>query len=522
MASATVQEEQSCLICENSCISVTLSCGHTFCQDCIDHALNEDESGDYICPECRDFPEIPSLSKNTTLCKTADRVLHTQLVQEESLTFCTNCIHSLVPAVKTCLLCEAYLCSDHLTVHSKSADHVLSVPTSLLDNIKCSVHNKVLEYYCYEDAVCICVYCAAEEHRSHHLEPMHEASKKRMEKLRNVLNKLTVERGRNENRIQSLLEEKKKIPSNIANLTEKANAMFRDIWKQLEDLEKRVHIEISRHKEQVSLSMSEQVQQLEIKNDELSRKMCHIEELCDVTDPLMVLQGSAADLHDAEEGDNDNKEEVDKKDSNAWVVEEFIIARTVYDGLKNLVTKMSKNFCVPEPSDLLLDLNTAANNVAISSDLKSATWSVISQRRKETPERFRQYQVLSIKRFLSGQHYWEVETSESEYWMVGMAYSSTKTKGDQSWIGNNKTSWCFCRWFNEYSVRHDCKDIQILSEITCNRYGIHLDYEAGQLSFYELCNPVRHLHTFITTFTKPLHAAFWVTDNGWIKIRSSE
>ncbi|XP_075071522.1 E3 ubiquitin/ISG15 ligase TRIM25-like [Mixophyes fleayi] len=522
MASATMQEKQSCLICEKICSDpVTLRCGHNFCRLCIDCQLYRQEgSGDYTCPDCtEDIPEDPALSENITLSDITEHVLYTQPKQEENPIFCTNCIHSPVPAIKTCLLCEASLCDDHLRVHSKSAEHVLAEPTSLFHNLKCSVHNKVMEYYCYEDAVCICVYCVAEKHRTHELEPLNEANKKRREELRNVLNKLTSEREWTEERVQSLMERKNEIPSKVAVITGKVSALFRDIRRQLEDLEKRVQSEIFRQEEQVLFSISDLVQQLEKKKDQLSKEMCHIEELCNMTNPVTFSKGSAADMCDTAEGENDIKEQVDNNVHNALDVNEFLIALTLHDGLDNVVTKTRKDFNVPETSDVLLDLDTAASNVAVSRDLKSAYWSVINQRRKETPERFQQYQVLSIKEFLSGQHYWEVETSELEYWMVGMTYASTKTKGEKSWIGNNNKSWCFCRWYNEYSVRHDSKDIQLLSEMTCNRYGIYLDYEAGQMSFYELCHPIRHLHTFNATFTEPLHAAFWVTDNGWIKIR---
>ncbi|MEE6506109.1 hypothetical protein FKM82_007517 [Ascaphus truei] len=53
----------------------------------------------------------------------------------------------------------------------------------------------------------------------------------------------------------------------------------------------------------VSLRVSDLIQQLEIKKDELSRKMLHIEELSNITDPLTVLQGQESDnAEDRERG----------------------------------------------------------------------------------------------------------------------------------------------------------------------------------------------------------------------------
>ncbi|MEE6511067.1 hypothetical protein FKM82_017270 [Ascaphus truei] len=172
-------------------------------------------------------------------------------------------------------------------------------------------------------------------------------------------------------------------------------------------------------------------------------------------------------------------------------------------------------------SGILLDVNTAANTVSVSGDLKTASWSETDQLRPDTPERFVSYnQVLSSRSFSSGQHYWEVEISGSGDREVGISYPSIVRKGYQSRIGYNKKSWCLYMWGNNHSVLHDRIRTQIYPESRVQRLGIYLDYEAGRLSFYQLCDPIRHLHTVTATFTEPLHAAFCVWGNGWVRIRS--
>ncbi|XP_044130785.1 E3 ubiquitin-protein ligase TRIM39-like [Bufo gargarizans] len=405
---------ETCCICLTKYTEeVTLRCGHSVCQGCIDQFQDtQAESKVNFCPKCKEPEEHPS--PNTWTWR--------------------NEVEELPSS-------QASLCDDHLRVHIKSPEHVLSKPTTVLEEQKCSVHKKILEYYCNEDETCICVYCLAETHRTHQLEPLNEATEKRKERLKDVLQTLDTKREKTDKEIQNLLKRQNEIPDKVVT--------FLDGVK---------------------------------KND---------------------------------------AEETDKNIHSSGNLNHFLIALTIYDGLDNIVTKAKEDFYVIESSEILLDKSTAANNVAITEDLKSATWSVMSQRRKETPKRFQQYQVFSIQGILSGQHYWEVEASEAEYWMVGMAYPSMETKGEQSWIGNNKRSWCFCRWHEEYSIRHNSKDIQLFSGMSSNRYGIHVDYDSGQLSFYHLCEPIRHLYTFSGTFTEPLHAAFWVNDNGWIKIRKS-
>ncbi|XP_075711914.1 E3 ubiquitin/ISG15 ligase TRIM25-like [Rhinoderma darwinii] len=577
MASADVRDELLCSICLNIFTDpVTLRCGHNFCRVCIDRVLNtQDESGVYSCPECREeFQERPALQRNINLHNVAELVLSTQPRQEEITGICcTYCIHAPVPAVKSCLLCEASLCDNHLKVHSKAAEHVLTEPSTSQENRKCPVHKKILEYYCPEEAACICVYCSAGEHRGHQVEMLDEASEKKKERLRNVLQKLITKREGTEEKVQSLEEHRKKAQEKAAGEEERVTALFIDIRRRLDDLEMRVQSEISRQEEQVSLSVSELIQKLEIKKEELSRKMRDIEELCN-TDPLTVLQGpDTGDLCDPEEGGGDEDTAGHDKTHN---VDMDVITGKLCAGISHIITylqtispakpkkrrpphrRVRPSTSHPQalslsdtgyrgddvivrtggvggkvtaageggiygegPADILLDINTADNNILISNDLKTATWTDIKQNRPETAERFRCRQVISGRRFSSGRHYWDVEISRSLLWMVGMCYPSMDRTGDQSMIGENNKSWSLCgRALDNYiqcAVIYDNIHIMLPHEISSDRVRICLDYEAGQLSFYELCDPIKHIHTYTATFTEPLHAALYVWV-GYIKI----
>uniref|UniRef100_A0A8C5QN15 Uncharacterized protein n=1 Tax=Leptobrachium leishanense TaxID=445787 RepID=A0A8C5QN15_9ANUR len=612
MASADLRDELTCSICLNIYTDpVTLPCGHSFCRTCIGDVLDTQEgSGAYKCPECRaESQERPALVKNRKLRNIAENIRSTHSEQEEAGIPCTYC-DSPVPAAKTCLLCEASLCDKHLKKHSKSAEHVLTEPTTSLENRKCSIHKKVLEYYCCEDAACICVSCSlAGEHRGHQVETLNEASEKKKEKLRNILQKLTSQREEAEKRVQNLEELRRQVPGKAAGVTERVTALIRDIRKQLEALEKRVLSEISRQEEQVSLRLSDLIRQLEIKKEELSRKMGDIEELCDMTDPVTVLQGRESDRDDY--CDTEDTERRDIKVHDAGDLDVDLISVTLHSGLAGIVNGITRRRRVPEASDMLLDVNTASdmlldvntasdmlldvntasdmlldvntasdmlldvntasdmlldvntasdmlldvntasdmlldvntasdmlldvntasdmlldvntagNYVSVSEDLKTVSRSVINLRRPETPERFQDYQVLSSRSFSSGRHYWEVEVSESGGWWVGMTYPSIERRGAmQSLIGNNNKSWCLGKFDNKmYYMRHDSKSIPFPHSFSCHRLGIFLDYEVGRLSFYELCDPIRHLHTFTAAFTEPLHAGFWVYgDNSWVRI----
>ncbi|XP_069619347.1 E3 ubiquitin-protein ligase TRIM39-like [Ranitomeya imitator] len=527
MASIDLRDELLCSICLSTFKDpVTLRCGHNFCRVCIGRVLDtQDESRVYSCPECRKrFRVRPALMRNINLHNVAERFLISQQEQEEITGICcTYCVDSPVPAVRSCLHCEASLCDKHLRVHSKSPEHVLSDPSTSLEKMKCSVHKKILEYYCIEDAACICVSCCLiGEHRGHRVKLLDEASEKK--KLRNVLRKLIKKTQETEERVQSLEERRRKAQEKAAGEAERVTALCTDIRRRVDDLEKKVLSEISRQEKEESLSLSAQIHQLEIKKDELSRKMRHIEELCNMTDPLTVLQEpDTGDLCDPEEkGDDEDTGGHDKQPHDGDDLDVAVISHTLYT-LCEVISGIRSGIYVVSPADILLDVTTAGNNVLISDDLKTARTGE-KQKRPERAERFQNYnQVMSRRGFTSGRHYWDVKIRRSGDWMVGMCYPSTDRRGEQSEIGYNNKSWCLWGFDdvfdddNQYSVIHDSEEIWLPDKISADRFRICLDYEAGQLSFYELCDPIRHLHTFTATFSEPLHAALCVYD-GSIKI----
>uniref|UniRef100_A0A8C5PKB5 Uncharacterized protein n=1 Tax=Leptobrachium leishanense TaxID=445787 RepID=A0A8C5PKB5_9ANUR len=448
MASSALRDELTCCICLSIYTDpVALPCGHSFCQLCIEDVLDTQEgSGAYKCPECRaEVQERPALEKNKKLHNIVEtfRSSHPEQEDEEK--------------------------------HSKS----------------------ILEYYCCEDATCICVSCSlAGEHRGHQVETLNEAFEKKKEKLRNILEKLNSKREETEKRVQSLQELKRQLQGKTGRLTEEVADLIRDIREQLEALERRVLSEIYRQEEQVSLQVSDLIQQLEIEKEELSRKMGHIKELCNMTNPLTVLQRRKSDRGDYCDVDEEQRHVPEASDM-------------------LLDVNMS--------ADILLDINTAGNKVNISGDLKTATGTKKAQGHPETPERFDCNQVLSSRSFSSGRHYWKVEGSKLGVWLVGIAYHSIDREGDYSRIGNNNKSWnLFKGHNNRYSVRHNRVTIQLPYSASCRRLGIFLDYEAGRLSFYELCDPVRHIHTFTATFTEPLHAVFGIGAKAWVRINEPE
>ncbi|XP_069840532.1 E3 ubiquitin/ISG15 ligase TRIM25-like isoform X1 [Dendropsophus ebraccatus] len=559
MASAELRDELNCSICLSLYTDpVSLRCGHNFCRSCIVQVLDtQDGAGGYSCPDCRaEYPERPALEKNRKLGNIVERFLSTQPNMEETRIFCTYCTKSPVPAVKSCLQCEISLCDDHLTAHNKTMDHILTEPTYSFDNKKCPIHKKVLEYYCPQDAACLCVSCClVGKHRGHQVELLDEASEEKKKKLRKYLDELNHENAAIHTRVQKLYDYKKNIKKKVSGKRKNVSKLFMDIKKQLEKAEKKALSEISRQEEEIVSQISDLIKKLEIEEDKLSRKMHHLEEMCQVTDPIRLLQepditvcdhGGGEDTgedggeiksendseadpvtdQESEQGeayDNNMVEDEEEEAAEYDMVDdldEVVISLTLHRSMRDIVTNVTSQLGFQVP-DILLDEDTAHVYVKVSEDLKTATRTAQLQNRPESPGRFLIYtQVLSRCGFSSGRHYWEVEWNQIGRCGIGVSYPSIEKRGEQSGITYNDKSWCMIMCDSICIALHNSVISTLNVTPTCPSFGVFLDYEAGRLSFYELCDPIRHLHTFTASFSEPLHVISYIDKEASVTIRS--
>ncbi|XP_068102549.1 E3 ubiquitin-protein ligase TRIM39-like [Hyperolius riggenbachi] len=525
MASADLREELNCSICLSLYTEpVSLRCGHYFCRGCLVTVLDtQEETGVYSCPECREeYPQRPLLEKNRKLSNIVESFRSTTTIQEHPEVLCTYC-DVPTPAAKSCLLCEASFCDKHLRSHSKSAEHILTEPTVTFEDRKCSLHKEILKYYCTEHSTCICMSCwVAGDHKGHQVELLNEAAEKKKVKLRDVTGKLTSEREETERRIQNLASHRTQEKAKAAAVTGRVTQLFGDIRRKLDDVEKRILTEVTRQEELMSHSVSDLTQQLETQKEEMTRNILQMEYLCNITDPVTVLKEKHnSDLIIPKSGD------IISDVRYAGGLDEGIISHMLHRGLVHFADsltdmKTKRQFQMMKKSDISLDINTAHSYIIISQDLRSATYTDTPQTRPDGPQRFVSCQVISTQSFSWGRHYWEVDVSGGKEWLIGVANHSVERKieGNESYIGCNHKSWGLTQR-EELSAVHNDIHNYIDSAGSIKAVGIYLDYEAGRLSFYQLCDPIKHLHTFTATFTEPLHAAFYVFLGSSIRIIES-
>lgn len=92
---------------------------------------------------------------------------------------CDICHRENSAAVKSCLTCQVSYCDTHLVPHLQDPvmmTHRLTDPATF--SHLCRIHNKLLDFFCKEDQMPVCVKCTEKEHRHHYTVPIENEGKR--------------------------------------------------------------------------------------------------------------------------------------------------------------------------------------------------------------------------------------------------------------------------------------------------------------------------------------------------------
>uniref|UniRef100_A0A8C8RKN7 E3 ubiquitin-protein ligase TRIM39-like n=1 Tax=Pelusios castaneus TaxID=367368 RepID=A0A8C8RKN7_9SAUR len=163
------------------------------------------------------------------------------------------------------------------------------------------------------------------------------------------------------------------------------------------------------------------------------------------------------------------------------------------------------------PVGVTLDPDTAHPNLVLSEDRKRARQGHTCQDLPDNPERFDTYlEVLGAEGFTGGRRYWEVEVGNKPEWDLGVCRDSVSRKGKITLTPGNGY-WVMRLSNGKYSA---CTAplTPLPVSIKPSRVGIFLDYEAGEVSFYNVTDRSR-VFTFTDTFSGTLRPYFYTGYN---------
>ncbi|XP_078470771.1 E3 ubiquitin/ISG15 ligase TRIM25-like [Lampetra fluviatilis] len=514
MASATpsesVDSELSCSICLDTFVCPsTLSCGHSYCIQCLEAAWETASS--FRCPQCRAaFPVRPQLRRNVALANLAE-----QLRAEDVMTtgvVCDHCRNGQTPAVRTCLRCEMSYCATHLRPHVENPrlrDHLLVDPIANLEERRCRQHRQELILYCQQDEILVCTFCTmAGEHRGHEVITVENAQWSKQEVFRLEKTMREEKKTTAESRTQQLKGAYKRVQESLNGTKERINREFKCRREQLREEEREALERVDEEGRSVLSRIQATIARYESRAQDLEQEINQLLAALTVQDPLSFLQNPVHENFRSSISQG-------SQDDPAPISSCLNLAKAISVG--GVQTKLLPFLDGCSPT---LDTNSAHNELQISSDLRTVTWSGVSQGRPHHPHRFEVYrQALCSESFSSGQHYWEVDVGSSA-WLcrIAVAYGTIPQRGSgpEYLLGGSDVSWSLQKYNNSLSVWHGGVETLLSVPEPPQRVGVHLDWDAGLLSFYSIDSMVL-LHSFYQTFTQPLYPGLYV----WGKVGDS-
>ncbi|XP_053095826.1 tripartite motif-containing protein 29 isoform X2 [Pangasianodon hypophthalmus] len=206
---------------------------------------------------------------------------------------CDSCTGINRKALKTCLVCLASYCEDHLQPHYQSPafkKHKLVEACAELQEKICSEHDKLMEIYCRTDQSFICYLCTMDQHRGHDTVV---AKAERTEKQ----NELKEEQMKSQQRIQEKQKKVQELKQTVDTIKKRSQAavdhserIFTELISSMEKKRSEV-MEMIRAQEKAELSRAEQLlKQLEQEIADHKRRVTELEQLSHTHGHIHFLQ----------------------------------------------------------------------------------------------------------------------------------------------------------------------------------------------------------------------------------------
>ncbi|XP_008104095.2 zinc finger protein RFP isoform X2 [Anolis carolinensis] len=428
-------EELACPIClEYFKEPVSLSCGHNFCQSCLDLCWEEKEAS---CPQCREKVQEGDTRPNR------------QLV-------------NLVEIAKE--------------LWSLKAEERGRV---------CQRHQEPLKLFCKNHESPICLVCdKAKEHENHKVIPLDEASKEYKDQILNFLETLKKEKENilaykadaaqeSQDLLKKTQREKDRTVAAFRHMHQFLEEQERNLLAKMEEVEKEISAKGEEHLARLSKelsSLSKLIQEMEEKHQQPASEL--------LQDIRSFLQGYK----------NKEKSETSAAFSPAlkWKIWDVCDINPFLEGVMKQFRASLESGLQQEKAHVTLDPDTAHPRLILSEDHRRVMKAEKKQDLPDNPERFNYWPfVLGLEGFTGGRHFWEVLVGSEEEWFVGVARKSVQRKGIihcGPWAGIWRVGKGKCGY--KFSSDKDAFPFLTLSEKP-KRVRVTLNYEGGRVAFYD-------------------------------------
>ncbi|XP_023678313.2 tripartite motif-containing protein 16 [Paramormyrops kingsleyae] len=447
---------------------------------------------------------------------------------EHAVVLCDFCTGKKRKAVKSCLSCLASYCETHLQPHYEYPafmKHEIVKATGKIQDKICPRHDKLLEFYCCTDQLCICSLCMMNEHENH--KTVH-AAVERTEKQKLLGPTLLQSQQKIQGKVkkwQDLNQTVELLKHSAQVALEENERVFTNFIRSIE----RRHFEVKeliRNQEKAAVSKAEGVLSgLEQEIVEMRRRHSELEQLSQTDDHIHFLQSWQVF------GAPSNYEDLFNISINHQV--SFVALRKAISDMKmqledvckgemDKIAARAKEIQIidtrePKASDdilpyscqLVLDPNTAHKNLVLSKGNTELMMKSQEQPYPSHPQRFDHWQqVLCLEGLKDGRFYWELDWKGSEV-DIAVVYKGISRKGasNNCSFGWNEKSWSLYCSRSKCCFVHDSVSTT-LAVPHSPRIGVFLDHRAGILCYYSISDTRNLIHRVQTEFTEPLYPGF--------------
>ncbi|KAL7864151.1 hypothetical protein AOLI_G00155710 [Acnodon oligacanthus] len=544
MASSSALNLSNCSLCLHRLTDVvTIPCGHVYCKGCTEGFVSEyGNTGKYSCTQCgQSFTQSPEQDEQVD--EVVRRLMKTSLQADHSMASnagpedvaCDICTGPKHKAIKSCLVCLASYCDDHLKLHNDlntRTPHTLVDTTGQLQGMTCPLHNKLLEVYCRTDKQCLCCLCMLDNHKGHDTISAAAGRAEKEEETKKSKQRIT----ERQEQLKELRAAKTTLRDMALATEEESERLFKELIQGIKSSHSEMKALI-RAQERAELERVEDLLiRLEREIGELKRSDAELEQLSHTQNHIHFLQAAqslyllpgSADVPALAVNPQFSFGEVIKSITELKVQIEDIWQReikTISSGVKKdkiVVPSEPKTredflqYFVP----LSLDPNTAHKNLRLSEENRAVSCDLEPQPYPDSPERFDWWAQVLSREALSGRCYWEAQWTGLYGADIAVSYGdiSRKGEGDNCGFGYNKQCWSLDCSISRYAFVHNNEETEI-SVPTSHRIGVYLNYRAGLLSFYSVSeDSMTLLHRVETRFTQPVNAGFGLYGGSTAKI----
>ncbi|KAM4746596.1 E3 ubiquitin-protein ligase TRIM35-like [Anableps anableps] len=363
----------------------------------------------------------------------------------------------------------------------------------------CSKHPEVPHLFCEDEQRAVCPVCEFSLHQNHKVVPIEQAVSDLKKQLKSDL--------------KSLLDKKEKYKQ----MEKTYDEMTEHITKQVSSTERQIRAEFNNLrqllKEEEECRLTALWEEEEQKRKTIKKKMKKIEEqISSLSDRISAgkeeLQKDNVSFLSSYEATQSRAR------AQSSLPDPQLVPGALIDVAKHLG---NLSFRVWEKmkekvhfSPIILDPNTASRWLSLSDDLTSVKRCDTKEKLPDNPERNINYtNVFGSDGFSSGTHSWEVEVGDHPRWNIGLVKESVDRKGETCALPKYGI-WCLVHGDGKYT---DGEDNIVTMKQSLQRIKVHLDYDRGEVSFYD-SEDMSHIHTHRHTFTEKLFPYFCVGKAG--------